>query len=79
MTSRLIIGSDNLATFHSWKDPEEILEHHALLVYPREGFQGALGRDHLPRSPRSAHRRRCPDDRHFIYRPFARISVRGAR
>ena len=28
----LIIGSDNLAKFHTWKDPEDILEHHALLV-----------------------------------------------
>ncbi|HQW06694.1 MAG: nicotinate (nicotinamide) nucleotide adenylyltransferase [Flavobacteriales bacterium] len=38
----LIIGSDNLANFHSWKDPEEILEHHALLVYPRKGFKEHL-------------------------------------
>ena len=34
----LIIGSDNLASFHRWKDPEDILAHHELLVYPREGF-----------------------------------------
>ncbi len=33
----LIIGGDNLAAFHRWKDPEEILEHHRVLVYPREG------------------------------------------
>jgi nicotinate-nucleotide adenylyltransferase len=38
----LIIGSDNLAQFHRWKDPEDILEHHALLVYPREGFKEHL-------------------------------------
>lgn len=38
----LIIGSDNLAAFHRWKDPEDILEHHPLLVYPREGV-----REHL--------------------------------
>lgn len=38
----LIIGSDNLASFHRWKDPEDILEHHRLLVYPREGLK-----DHL--------------------------------
>jgi len=38
----LIIGSDNLGAFHTWKDPEDILEHHELLVYPREGFK-----DHL--------------------------------
>ncbi len=33
----LIIGSDNLATFHTWKDPDEILANHRLLVYPRPG------------------------------------------
>ncbi len=38
----LIIGSDNLATFHTWKDPEDILEEHPLLVYPRQGLK-----DHL--------------------------------
>lgn len=38
----LIIGSDNLAGFHTWKDPEDILEHHDLLVYPREGFSQHL-------------------------------------
>jgi nicotinate-nucleotide adenylyltransferase len=35
----LIIGSDNLGSFHRWKRPEEILDHHELLVYPREGFK----------------------------------------
>ncbi len=38
----LIIGSDNLSSFHAWKDPEEILKHHKLLVYPRPGHE-----DHL--------------------------------
>lgn len=33
----LIIGSDNLASFHRWQDPEDILAHHRLLVYPRPG------------------------------------------
>ena len=46
----LIIGSDNLASLHNWKDPEEILEHHTILVYPREGASGQLDnavyRDH---------------------------------
>ena len=35
----LIIGSDNLAVFHRWRDPESILVHHRLLVYPRTGFE----------------------------------------
>lgn len=38
-TFTLIIGSDNLAAFHRWKDPDDILAHHRLLVYPREGVQ----------------------------------------
>ncbi|MBK7295476.1 MAG: nicotinate-nucleotide adenylyltransferase [Flavobacteriales bacterium] len=46
----LIVGSDNLATLHNWKDPEEILEHHTILVYPREGveqhLENAVYRDH---------------------------------
>lgn len=31
----LIIGGDNLASFHKWKNYEVILNHHELLVYPR--------------------------------------------
>jgi nicotinate-nucleotide adenylyltransferase len=31
----LIIGEDNLATFHKWKNYERILEQCDLLVYPR--------------------------------------------
>lgn len=38
----LIVGSDNLAVFHSWKDPEDILAHHRLLVYPRTGMEQHL-------------------------------------
>jgi nicotinate-nucleotide adenylyltransferase len=38
----LIVGSDNLAVFHSWRDPEEILAHHRLLVYPRTGIEQHL-------------------------------------
>lgn len=38
----LIIGSDNLAALHRWKDPETILAHHEVLVYPRPGFEEHL-------------------------------------
>lgn len=31
----LIIGEDNLAHFHKWKNYEQILKYHGLLVYPR--------------------------------------------
>lgn len=33
----LIIGGDNLASFHKWKNYKAILKHHDLLVYPRPG------------------------------------------
>lgn len=33
----LIIGSDNMAIFHKWKDWQRILEHYPIIVYPREG------------------------------------------
>jgi nicotinate-nucleotide adenylyltransferase len=47
----LIIGSDNLATFHRWKHPEEILENHHLLVYPREGIKDHLAAAQYPAHP----------------------------
>ena len=31
----LILGEDNLRTFHKWKNHEEILANHELFVYPR--------------------------------------------
>ncbi len=36
----LILGSDNLETFHKWKNYEQILEHNELYVYPRKGSEG---------------------------------------
>jgi nicotinate-nucleotide adenylyltransferase len=32
----LIMGADNLATFHKWKNYEEILKFHEIYVYPRK-------------------------------------------
>ena len=34
----LIMGSDNLATLHKWKNYEQILKNYDLLVYRRNGF-----------------------------------------
>lgn len=31
----LIMGADNLQTFHKWRNYEWILEHHKIYVYPR--------------------------------------------
>lgn len=39
-TFALILGSDNLDTFHKWKSYEQILAHHKLYVYPRKGNTG---------------------------------------
>lgn len=34
----LIIGADNLQTFHKWKNYEEILKQYELYVYPRHNY-----------------------------------------
>ncbi len=34
----IIMGSDNLETFHKWKNAEVILQDYGLIVYPRPGF-----------------------------------------
>ena len=38
----LIMGSDNLAGFQDWKDPEHIISQHNILVYPRPGVESHL-------------------------------------
>ena len=35
----LIIGADNWVSFPRWKEPETILAHHPLIVYPRPGYE----------------------------------------
>ena len=34
----LVLGADNLESFHKWKNYEEILKNYALYVYPRPGY-----------------------------------------
>ena len=34
----LIIGSDNWLSFDKWTRPDEILQHHQVLIYPRPGY-----------------------------------------
>ncbi len=33
----LILGADNLTTFHKWKNSEQIIQRHQLYIYPRPG------------------------------------------
>lgn len=35
----LIMGGDNLGTFHKWKNYEKILENHNIFVYKRPGYE----------------------------------------
>jgi len=34
----ILMGSDNLESFHKWKNYEIILENYSVIVYPRPGF-----------------------------------------
>jgi len=42
----LIIGEDNLESFPRWKNYEQILQHHRLLVYPRPGIAESQLKNH---------------------------------
>ena len=37
----LIMGSDNLKSFHKWKNASQIIDNYRLYVYPRPGFDEA--------------------------------------
>lgn len=37
----VIMGSDNISSFHKWKNYEQILKHHNLYVYPRNDYKGS--------------------------------------
>lgn len=42
----IVMGSDNLANFHKWKNYEMILEHYSIYVYQRPGAISELYQDH---------------------------------
>ncbi len=42
----LIMGSDNLESFHKWKNYEEILKYYELYIYPRPGSDGGKLKTH---------------------------------
>lgn len=35
---KILMGSDNLESFHKWKNYETIIENYGAIVYPRPGF-----------------------------------------
>ena len=45
-TFGLIIGSDNLRSFHRWKNPEEIINKFTRYVYPRTNCEDVSIKDH---------------------------------
>ena len=38
----LLIGGDNWAHFQRWRNWKEIMEHHEVVAYPREGYPGTI-------------------------------------
>lgn len=35
----LIIGADNYVAFDKWRNPDEIMRHHSIIVYGRPGYE----------------------------------------
>jgi nicotinate-nucleotide adenylyltransferase len=42
----ILMGSDNLDSFHKWKNSEIIMENYGIIVYPRPGFDLSKVPDH---------------------------------
>lgn len=38
---KILLGSDNLQSFHKWKNHEAILENYGIVVYPRIGYDAS--------------------------------------
>lgn len=49
----LIIGSDNWALFHQWREPQRIISENTLLIYPRPEF--TVNENELPATVRLVH------------------------
>jgi len=37
----ILMGSDNIASFHKWKNYEQIIAYHDLFIYPRADYKGS--------------------------------------
>lgn len=42
----IIMGSDNLQSIEKWRNYEQIIENHKLVVYPRQGSDGGKFKEH---------------------------------
>lgn len=38
----LVIGADNWTSFKQWKDYQEIIDNHSIIVYPRQGYEVSI-------------------------------------
>ena len=65
----LIMGEDNLKSFHKWKNHEVILENHAIYVYPRIDENGQTN-NHSDKHGFKNHPKV-----HFIAAPIVEISA----
>lgn len=52
----LIMGEDNLRTFHKWYNYESILENHTILIYPRVYTEQELATAHFEKNELTKHR-----------------------
>lgn len=71
----LIIGSDNLATLHQWKDVGPMLETSTVLVYPRPGLEEDLAKADLLYHPSVVLMRDAPQM--FISSTGIRVRLRN--
>lgn len=49
----LVIGADNLASFHGWRDHERILREYGVVVFPRKGYHRGHDKARLMREDSS--------------------------
>ncbi|WPP52535.1 nicotinate (nicotinamide) nucleotide adenylyltransferase [Catalinimonas niigatensis] len=47
----LILGSDNLRHFHKWKNYQEILSQHGIIIYPRPDYEKDKIREEIKNHP----------------------------
>ena len=68
----LIMGEDNLKTFHKWKNYNVILENHAIFVYPRISSEAE---NHQSENSEQAKQFRNHPKLHVINAPIVEISA----